>query len=403
MKIVQINCVYNTGSTGKLVHALHSALPARGVDSVVIFGRGGNADDEKVHRVCGDFFGKINNVASRVSGVMYGGCYFSTARVIRYIRDEKPDIVHLHCINGYFVNIYRLVQWLKENRIKTVLTLHAEFMYTANCAYALDCEKWMSGCGKCPRLRRETGSLLFDKTATSWRRMKSAFDGFDGDLSVVSVSPWLLERAARSTVLGGKKHVCVLNGLDTEVFKYTDAHDLREKYAPNGEKIVFHATQMFSDDPDHLKGGIHLIRLAKEPEYGKVKFIVAGKTDIKGELPDNIILLGNIEDQRTLARFYSASDLTLLVSKKETFSMITAESLCCGTPVVGYRAGAPEQIALPEYSAFVSQGDLEALKCAVTKALENEYDKSEIMYAAHEKYSLEAMVCAYMEVYLGMK
>ena len=38
--------------------------------------------------------------------------------------------------------------------------------------------------------------------------------------------------------------------------------------------------------------------------------------------------------------------------------MVTAESLCCGTPVVGFKAGAPEQIAIKEFSEFVEYGDL---------------------------------------------
>ena len=57
-----------------------------------------------------------------------------------------------------------------------------------------------------------------------------------------------------------------------------------------------------------------------------------------------------VEDQSELAAFYSLADVTLLTSEKETFSMVCAESLCCGTPVVGFQAGAPEGISLPAVS-----------------------------------------------------
>lgn len=72
-------------------------------------------------------------------------------------------------------------------------------------------------------------------------------------------------------------------------------------------------------------------------------------------------MLGKITDQELLAKYYSMADVTLLTSKKETFSMVTAESLCCGTPVVGFKAGAPEQIAIKEFSEFVEYGDLNSL------------------------------------------
>jgi hypothetical protein len=156
---------------------------------------------------------------------MYGGCFFSTNKLISIIKKEKPDVVHLHCINGYFVNIYRLVSWLNKSKIKTVLTLHAEFMHTANCGHALECDKWKTGCGKCPRLKKETKSLLIDSTHRSWVKMKKAFDGFE-NLVVTSVSPWLMERAKQSPILADKNHTVVYNGLDTNVFKLYQIQDL---------------------------------------------------------------------------------------------------------------------------------------------------------------------------------
>ena len=201
MKILQVNVVYKKGSTGKITHDLHKGLLDAGMESIVCYGRGELVNEPGVYKTCPEWYSKLNNALSRITGIMYGGCYFSTNKLISIIKKEQPDIVHLQCINGYFVNIYRLVTWLKENHIKTVLTLHAEFMYTANCGHALECERWKKGCGGCPRRKAETLSLLFDGTAASWKLMKSAFDGFENDLTVVSVSPWLTNRAKQSPIL----------------------------------------------------------------------------------------------------------------------------------------------------------------------------------------------------------
>ena len=146
MKVLQINVVYNTGSTGKIMCDIRTVLEEVEIESVICYGRGPSVQEPNVYKTCPELYSKMNNLASRLTGLMYGGCLFSTSRLLSVIRKEKPDVVHLHCLNGYFVNIYRLIAWLNKNRIKTVLTLHAEFMHTANCAHAFDCEKWKILC-----------------------------------------------------------------------------------------------------------------------------------------------------------------------------------------------------------------------------------------------------------------
>ncbi len=400
MKVMQINCVYNKGSTGKIMCDIHNSLLENQIDSVICYGRGEKTTDKGVYKTCGELYSKINNLLSRISGLMYGGCFFSTNKLISIIKREKPDVVHLHCINGYFVNIYRLVKWLNKSKIKTVLTLHAEFMHTANCGHALDCDKWKSGCGNCPRLKKETKSWLIDGTHRSFVKMKKAFDGFE-NLIVTSVSPWLMERAKQSPILADKKHTVVLNGLDTNIFKIYDTSDLREKHQiAENEKVVFHATPFFSDDKDSFKGGYYILELARS--LPDVKFIVAGSVKEGISVPNNLILLGNVSNQIDLAKYYSLADLTVIASKKETFSMILAEGMACGTPVVGFYAGGPETITIEEYSSFVKYGDFEALKNSTIELLNKSLDKQEISSKAREKYDKRKMTNGYISAYLSL-
>lgn len=396
MKILQVNCVYNKGSTGKIMYDIHTYLQKLGHSSIVCYGRGNKSYDKDVYKTCGELYSKFNNLLSRFTGIMYGGCFFSTNKLIDIIKREKPDIVHLHCINGYFVNVYRIIKWLNNNNVSTVLTLHAEFMYTANCAYALDCERWKTGCGNCPRLRKETNSLFFDRTHRSWTEMMQSFKGFN-NLAVVSVSPWLMDRAKQSPILRDKKHITVLNGIDTEIFKLYYEKNIKKELGIKNEKIVFHATPKFSNNPDHIKGGYYILELAKKMK--NIKFVVAGNYTDDFSAPDNVILLGNISSKEKLAELYSMSDLTVIASRKETFSMIVAESLCCGTPVAGFKAGAPEQIAIPEYSRFVDYGNIEALENIITELLTTSFNKKDIADAAQKQYARERMAADYMNIY----
>lgn len=397
MKVLQVNCVYKKGSTGKITYDLHQGLLAAGMESVVCYGRGELVNEPGVYKTCPEWYSKVNNALSRITGVMYGECFFSTNKLISIIKREKPDIVHLQCINGYFVNIYRLVTWLKKSNIKTVLTLHAEFMYTANCGHALDCEKWKTGCGACPRRKSETKSILLDGTSRSWKKMKNAFDGFNDSLIVTSVSPWLMKRAKQSPILADKKHCVVLNGLDADVFHPYDTDDLRKKYNCVEKKVVFHATPAFSADPNHFKGGYYVLELARR--MPDVQFIVAGHCIEEIHPPKNVILLGRIADQKELARYYSMADVTVIASKRETFSMIVAESLCCGTPVVGFKAGGPEQIALPEYSRFVEYGDVEQLQSEIIK-MQSLKEEGMLSEKAIQKYATSKMLSDFINAYM---
>lgn len=397
MKVLQVNVVWRKGSTGKITADIHEELLRQGVESVVCYGRGERVSEPHVYKTCGELESKVNHAGTLVTGVMYGALGAATKRLTDIIEKERPDIVHLQCVNGWFVNLYRLITWLKEHHVKTVVTLHAEFLYTANCGYALDCEQWRTGCGRCPRLRAETGSLLRDGTAESWRRMKRAFEGFEKDCIVTSVSPWLMERAKQSPILAGFRHETVLNGINPEVFRPRDPARLRRELGLTDEKVIFHATAHFSPDPGHIKGGWAVLELARRmPE---ARFLVAGEHDGAMTVPENVTLLGRLSDQETLARYYAMADVTVLTSKKETFSMVVAESLCCGTPVAGFRAGGPETIALPESSAFVEQGDVDALEARVRAVLDRPADPAVISAAGRAAYSAETMCAAYMRVY----
>ena len=399
MKILQVNCVFRTGSTGKIMDDIHKSLKNKGIESIVCYGRGVKIVEHDIYKTSSEIEAKLNNLRSRLGGLQYGGSFIATRRLVRIIKSEKPDVVHLHCINGFFVNIYRLLNFLKKNDIPTVLTLHAEFMYTGNCGHAYECDKWKSGCGKCPNLRKSTYSYTFDRTSCAWKKMKKAFIGFD-KLIVTSVSSWLEQRSLMSPIIKDKKHTVIMNGVDCDVFyRHSDAYKLKEKMGLNGKKVLLFVTASFSSP---VKGGNYIIELAKKlgNEYA---VIVIGSRENPNNLPDNMINLGRVENQYELAQYYSMADLSVIAGKKETFGMPVAESLCCGTPVVGFKAGGPESIALSEYCEFVKYGDIDALYESTLKMINAEFNSNIISADAHALYSKEKMCDAFIEVYRKVK
>ena len=187
MKILHINCS-DTGSTGRIVQDICAEANIRGWDSVSLFPRKHREANPGIreYEVSLPFEQGIYRRIYHLYGLHYGFAPLSTRKILHYIWQEKPDVVHLHSINCATVNIYRLVWFLKRKNIATVITNHAEFMYTGNCPHAYECEKWLTGCGKCPDLFAASDSKLFDRTHTAWMKMKKAFQGHE-NVSVVSV------------------------------------------------------------------------------------------------------------------------------------------------------------------------------------------------------------------------
>lgn len=395
MRILQINTVYKVGSTGKIVYEIHNQLAALGHESYVIYGRGKSTSDPNVYKTSPEWEGKLQALYSRIFGDFYGGAWYSTYKLIKKIKKIAPNVVHLHLLNGNYVNNYKLLSFLAENKYKTIITLHAEIQYTGLCEHAFDCERWKTGCGQCPQVFKKYKSLFFDKTRMEWKRKLKAYTKFDA-LTLVSVSPWLLGRAKQSPMFVGRNFHVVGNGIDTQIYHRVASNSLKQKHGLTSEKIILHVTPSFKSA---VKGGEFVIELARRLEGEHVKIIIVGFDDRKENLPTTIITVPHTQSQHELVQYYSLANVTLLTSKMETFSMVCVESLSCGTAVVGFKAGAPEQIAVPAYSEFVQNGDVDQLEKVIRKWLNTTIQPEQILKEVNGRYSTKHMVEKYLNIY----
>lgn len=403
MKILQVNSVYRKGSTGKIVYDVHCELQRQGVESVVCYGRGTKIQERGVYKFCSEVEAHASHLWVNWGGLQYAGAPIATAKLKHIIEKERPNVVHLHCINGYCVNIFSTLRYLARHHIKTVVTHHGEFLYTGNCGHSLLCNKWMNkeGCHHCDSLREATGSRMWDNSHRSWRLMREAFARFaESELHFTAVSPWVMERSRMNNVIRRYPCTFVPNGVDTSVFHYSKEKENRiwEKLPEGRSDFVLHVTAFFSTSEQSLKGGRYIVELAKRMPQ-QLFVVVASVVQECESLPSNVMLWGRANGQEELAALYSAAQATVIVSERETFSMVTAESLCCGTPVVGFKAGGPESIALPAYSAFVEYANVEVLKQALEAKLSLQIDKAIIAKTAQAHYDRKVMTDGYVEVY----
>ena len=392
MKVLQINSVYCKGSTGLITYQLHRYYLVSNIDSYVVFGRNGKSIESNVFKCTTELESNIHHFVSNIFDNPYGGCFFGTQRLIRIIKRIKPDIVHIHCINGYFVNIYSLLKYLGKHNIKTVLTNHGEFYYTGNCGSSFECSKFIEGCHKCPHIKDFNGKFSLDNTKNNYKKMKKAFSYFDSNnICITNVSDWVKYRSISSSILKPFKHVTVLNGINTDEFIYHNIEDTRKELSLPLDKNVY--TFICSNWNENSKKE-YFIQLANNCSDSIFVVIGAPKDAI---LPKNVINVGYIYNRKTLSKYLSTSDALISLSKRETFSLPVAEALCSGTPVIGFLSGGPETIGIKEYCQFVEYGNIDELR----RLLQTEYkfDRKLISTEARKLYSINRMADGYLNVY----
>lgn len=399
MKTLIVNWVYNWGSTGYIVRDLKRELEQHGHSVKIAAGLSYGSDEVMVF--CTSSEHKLFWRLHRLGLSTFRGSTKAANRLIHYIKQENPDIVNLHLLHCNYINLYYLLRWLGENNIKTIVTNHAELYFTGSCGYAYDCMNWKTNqCHNCPNKFYATGgAYIFGNTHRNWKLMQNAFSYFKPkNLAFTAVSPWTRDRFYQSPITKGFDCSVTLNGLDINTFyKRENVIVVRERL---GDKpYVVWVTAVFNPlNKKDVKGGWYMVELAKL--MPSQQFVVVSTSSSNTEnLPANIYLWGKAKDQNELAQLYSDAKVTVLVSRRETFSMVTAESLCCGTPVVGFKAGGPETIAIPEYSRFVEQADTQALEKALKEMLSINFNHQKISEFAREKYSPNAMALQYIDAY----
>ena len=152
MKIIQINSVPN-GSTGNIMMNIHNELLKKGYESYVVWGRGRKAQNEHeiyMNDKIGVYF---HALYSRLTGKTGFGSKKATKRLLKKLDIIKPDIIHLHNIHGYYINIELLFNYIKKNNIKVVWTLHDCWAFTGHCTHFeyIKCSKWENECKNCPQ------------------------------------------------------------------------------------------------------------------------------------------------------------------------------------------------------------------------------------------------------------
>ena len=396
MKILLIDVNCKNSSTGKIVYDLYQGINEEtNCEATICYGRGPLIKEKNIYKFSSDLETKIHAFLTRITGLMGYFSPFATRRLIKFIDEYKPDVIHIHELHSYFVNIIPLINFIKKRNIKTIWTFHCEFMYTGKCGYAYECEKWKDECKSCPQIKEYPKSLFFDFTRKMYKDKKNIMKNFD-NLIIVTPSKWL-EKRVKKSFLKDKEILTIYNGVDTDIFHPIDYEDLKLNHKLKDEKIVL------SVAPDILserKGGRWVLELAKQYKDKNIKFILIGVKDLNEKFDENVIPVGLLSNQKELAKYYSMADLFLICSKRENFPTTCLEASCCGAPIIGFDEGGTKETGLENASSFVQYGDLKKLKENIDEFLySKEFDYKDISKKGIKKYSKKNMLNNYIKMY----
>ena len=351
MKVVQINCS-SFGSTGNIAKDIHKRLVENGDESHIFYGVGSNG--ENISRIGSQLDVKIHAVLSRNFGKQGYFSKLATKALIRKIEKINPDVIHLHNLHGSYLNLPLLFKFLKKSEAKKVITLHDCWLFTGKCPHFTEaqCYKWKESCGDCPQLSIYPKSKK-DTTKKCLQDKKEWLSGID-NLKIVAVSNWLRDTAKQS-FLNQYSIETIYNGIDESIFFPKEGSTVREKYNLSDKFVILGVSSNWNEQ----KGLGDFLKLSKMIDEDEI-IVLVGLTDEQIQtMPKNIIGIKRTESKEELSQLYSCANVFVNTSIEETFGLVTAEAMSCGTPAIVYDSTACAEIVNDEcgYIAFPKRID----------------------------------------------
>ena len=336
--ILHINTAVGRGGAAKIAYnALNNNLNKHELNSKILVGTAYCEKNEEIELIdCKNVkLHKLLHRYQKTSGLLdfYNLASFD---IVHNKAFNDADVIHLHNLHGAYFSPFLLP---KLTSLKpTIWTLHDEQAYTGHCAYAFECDKWLTGCGNCPDLNFYP-KIKTDTTNFLLNIKKKIYDM--SDFTISCPSEWLKNRATKS-ILKDKEIRVIYNGINEKIFINTDKIMARKSLnLPLDKKILLFSASGSIKNPQ--KGGQYILEAYKILKDEKdILFVNVGSE--KKSKKTNWIDIPYISDERKLALYYSAADIFIYPSLAETFGLVIGEAMSCGTPVVAFNSTAVPEI-----------------------------------------------------------
>lgn len=396
LKIVYINAC-NYGSTGTIMRQTAMLAENLGHQTWVCVpkSRSNLKKAQKSDVLIGSILSRvIHNFLARFTGFSECFSILSTWRFLHKLKKICPDIIHLHNLHGRYVNLSALFHYIKKYNIRVIWTLHDCWAFTGQCAHftMAKCDKWKNGCHDCTQLRAYPMSFV-DRTKSMWKLKRKWFTGIQ-NITIVTPSQWLADLVKESYLKEYPVKV-INNGIDLSIFKPTKS-DFRQKHGI-GEKYMLLGV---ADSWGIQKGLDVFVKLSKRLNPTKYQIVLVGTNDdVDKQLPKNIISIHRTQNQKQLAKIYTAADLFVNPTREDVFGLVNVEALACGTPVVTFNTGGSPECRDESCGSVVEWDNVDMLESQIIWISQNRPFSSEMCMHRAERFNKNEKYKEYVGLY----
>lgn len=390
MKILIINLGIGLGSIGKIVESLYLEAVKSGYQCKIAYGRGthGRVPKEDTYYIGSEFARYLHALFTRLFGSTSFYSRKSTRKLINWIEQYNPDVVSIHGVYGYYVNMPILYRYLSNNNKHVFLTLHSCWDFTGHCCHFTlnHCDKWKSDCIHCSHIDEYPRSLFFDNTKKNYRIKKELYNNLK-NCTIICPSNWMAE-LAKESFLRNHPIITVYNGIDLSLFK-PDFRG-RERRRP----LVLCVANVWTK----WKGLDDIIELSGFADK-KIDILVVGvkRKQIKS-LPPNIIGIEKTSNTEELVKLYNQSTILFNPTYEDNYPTVNLEAIACHIPVVTYdTGGCIETIKDGKFGVVIKPKDYETL---IKITLEVFNGQKVFDYSNIEEFSDRTMAQTYFNVFM---
>lgn len=359
--LLQINTVINSGSTGRIAEGIGNLAIKNDWQSIIAYGRNVLDSSSKSIKIGNDWDIRWHGLITRLGDRHGLGSKKATEIFINQVVEIKPDIIHLHNIHGYFINIEVLFKFLEKAGVPVVWTLHDCWPITGHCAYFdfVECNKWKSYCSNCPQITSYPSSYFLDRSKKNFHLKKDLFTSVP-DLVLVPVSYWL-GNILKDSFFKQTKIKVIHNGINLEEFQPRCKNSIVEKWKLSNKTVILGVASIWSPRKG-LQDFIHLSSMLDE----RFQLVLVGLSSSQlSSLPNNIIGIERTENISQLCELYTMSDIFLNLTYEDNFPTTNLEAMACGTPVITYRTGGSPESINKNTGIVVEKGDLDGILSAI--------------------------------------
>lgn len=331
-----------------------------------------------------------------------GYCFF-------YTYEKRPPVPSRYVVNAIKkqYDLVFIVFWQDLLSFETIERiydrLHCQIQIggvdysqmSGGCHFTGSCENYKQGCGSCPAFRSKNEN---DFTAWNVRFRRRVYDKVK---PIVWGNLYMHQFYKESYLLkNAQTEVGLAPIIDIDLFRPLECEALKKKYGVPDEKkqIIFFGCQSLNDPKKGMKYLFEAFQILYDQlgnAANSVLVMVAGRNFdvIKDKIPFDAMELGYVA-MNELPEIYSLATCFVCPSVNDAGPMMVNQSLCCGTPVVGFEMGAVLQVVKDKGTGFcVKLKDSAALAEGIRQVLE--MSTEEYMAMSHRCREIAVQTSSY--------